>query len=134
MRLVLLILFTSLIAFSHGEDTPGPHGGHIQMPASFHTEVIAKEDRTFHIYLTDMEFKNPVTKKSEVKATYAANGKKVDLKCRIRADHFVCQGTGKMTSGTLSLQATRDGVTATSQAEYTLPLQPFKTDDHSAHH
>ena len=133
MKMTLLTFMMPLIASAHGEDMAGPHGGHIQMPASFHTEVVAKEDQTFHIYLTDMDFKNPTTQKSEVKATHTMGAKKVDLKCRIRKDHFICQGTQKMNSGALILQATRDGVAATSQAEYTLPLKPFKTEDHSNH-
>ncbi len=127
MKMTLINFLIPLVAFSHGEDMAGPHGGHIQMPASFHTEVVPKGDQTFHIYLTDMEFKNPTTLKSEVKAAHSDGSKKVELKCRTRKDHFICQGTTKMKSGTLSLKVTRDGVVATSQAEYTLPLQPFKT-------
>lgn len=134
MKFALITLLTSVIALAHGEDMAGPHGGHIQMPASFHTEVVAKGDQTFHIYLIDMEFKNPTIKKSELKVTHSEGGKKVELKCRTRKDHFICQGPQKMNSGTLSIQATRDGVVATSLAEYALPLKPFKTDDHSAHH
>ncbi len=129
----LATFLTAPFVWSHGEDAPGPHGGHIKMPANFHTEVVAKGDQTFHVYLIDMEFKNPVTKKSEIKVTHLSDGKKADLKCRTRKDHFICQGKEKMNSGSLAIQATRDGVVATSQAEYTLPLKPFKTEDHSAH-
>ena len=47
---LMAMLVSSILAFAHGEDKPGPHGGHIKMPANFHTEVIASEDGSFHIY------------------------------------------------------------------------------------
>lgn len=138
MNAAIVLIFSALIAtqfvMAHGDGSAGPNGGHIQMPASFHTEVVAKEDQTFHIYLTDMEFINPTTQKSEIKVTHILAGKKTELNCRTRKDHYVCQGTQKTNSGTLVIQATRDGVKATSEAKYELPLKPFKTDDHSSHH
>ncbi len=121
----LIILITSTFATAHGDEAPGPHGGHIQMPANFHTEVIAKDDQTFHIYLTDMEFKNPLTTSSEVKVSHLVNGKKTSLKCRSRKNYFICQKNQKMTSGTLIIQATRNKIVATSEARYELPLKPF---------
>ena len=65
LKLIISILISSLVgltAFAHGEDKPGPHGGHIRMPANFHTEVIQDLDGSFHIYLLDMQFKEPIVK------------------------------------------------------------------------
>lgn len=36
----ILFLALTFELFAHGEDHPGPHGGRIQMPGAFHTELI----------------------------------------------------------------------------------------------
>ncbi|MEQ1722148.1 MAG: hypothetical protein ABL930_03170 [Pseudobdellovibrio sp.] len=140
-------LLSGILAFAHGEDKPGPNGGHIKMPANFHTEVIADKDGSFHIYLLDMQFKNPTVKNSEIKA-YVINGKKkTSLKCSVMGEnHFNCKGRKPVKSAnSLVIKAKREGTWASMDAKYSLPLKEFEklvispsavptpVEDHSKH-
>ena len=135
-----LAMFLIGLAFAHGEEAPGPHGGHIIMPANFHTEVVLDKNGTsFQVYLIDIQFKNPLSQKSSVSAKFIENKKINDIKCTAMDNHFMCEAPFKMKKGTLSIQAKRNGVTAPIAAKYELPLQAFKTvpakaQDHSMHH
>lgn len=137
---MLLSAFISVHAFAHGENKAGPHGGYIQMPANFHTEVVPLKNGNLKIYLIDLQFENPVVKNSDVQAVLAQGKKNTKLKCEIKADHFECKGAKDLKTGTLSLQATREGVKASMNAEYKLPFVPFteenssKKPDHSMSH
>lgn len=129
----LIIAFLTLVAITsianaHGEDKPGPHGGHIRMPANFHTEVVAENDGSFRVYLLDMQFQNPIVKKSEVKAyVISEKKKKSSLKCaEMNQDHFHCVSGGNIKSGTLVIKAKRNGIKASVDAKYSLPLQAFE--------
>ncbi len=124
---------------------PGPHGGRTQMPANFHTEVVANKDGSLLVYLLDMEFKNPLVKNSEVRAyLITRDKKKTRLKCKVMAgDHFRCKGIKPIKAGNLVLKVKRSGTQASMDANYELPLQPFESttnqapaqmEDHSAHH
>jgi hypothetical protein len=121
-------LLSGLLAFAHGEDKPGPNGGHIKMPANFHTEVIADKDGSFHIYLLDIQFKNPTVKNSEIKA-YVMNGKKkTSLKCSVMGEnHFHCKGRKPIKfANSLVVKAKREGTWASMDAKYSLPLKDFQ--------
>ena len=125
--LILSAIFASLQTFAHGEDVPGPHGGYIQMPANFHTEVVPdKNGKSFKVYLTDLQFKNPLTKNSEVKAQLGDQ----NILCSVKKDYFLCSGAKNLKSGTLVIKATRDGVVAQTEATYDLPLKSFKQTMH----
>ncbi|MBY0552973.1 hypothetical protein K2P97_00495 [bacterium] len=139
-------LLSALLAFAHGEDKPGPHGGHIKMPANFHTEVIADKDGSFHIYLLDMQFKNPTVKSSEIKAYVLSGKKKTTLKCSVMGEkHFHCKSSKAVKSASsLVIKAKREGTWASMDAKYNLPLKEFqqatsdlptdkKADIHSSH-
>ena len=141
----LIITLVTIQIFAHGEDKPGPHGGHIKMPANFHTEVIADQDGSFHVYLLDIQFQNPTIKDSEIKA-YTKNGKKrTNLKCSVMGtNHFHCKAAKPIRSGSLILKAKREGTWAGMDATYDLPLKnfevkpesnnpPAKSEDHSKH-
>ncbi len=137
---ILTLFFFSFSVSAHNEDKPGPHGGHIQMPANFHVEAVADAHGGFHIYLMDMENKNPVTKDSWVKASVKDNKKTQKLKCsKMGEEHFQCTGK-KITGGVLTVKAKRSGTEASMDATYELPLKPFTTAppapavDHSQHH
>ena len=56
-KALVLLIFSSSIANTHGMDKLGPHKGYVQMPGAFHTEVVQDKDGSFRIYLLDVEFK-----------------------------------------------------------------------------
>lgn len=139
---MLISSLIGLTALAHGEDKPGPHGGHIRMPANFHTEVVPDKDGSFHIYLLDMQFKVPLVEKSSIKAFVLKGKKKSTLKCKVMVDHFHCVGATPSSSGTLVIKAIRNGTQASMDAKYKLPIKPFElkagevpaVQDHSKHH
>lgn len=151
MKSMILFCLTSIfsvVGLAHGEDKPGPHGGHIQMPANFHTEVIPDKDGSFHIFLLDMEFKNPTVADSEIKGYVQSGKKKTNLKCSVMGNnHFHCTGSKPVKQGKLVLKAKRAGTQAGTDAVYQLPLKKIETTntakpeqksapatDHSHHH
>lgn len=144
ITVLFAIIAVGSIAQAHGEEKPGPHGGHIQMPADFHTEVIADADGAFRVYLLDLKFENPTIKNSSVNAYILKGKKKNDLKCEAMGDdHFHCTGQKFQKSGSLIVKAKRDGKEADIEAKYKLPLKPLETKsgeapkeemDHSKHH
>ena len=139
-----ILLLASSFATAHNENLPGPHGGHIQMPANFHTEVVPDSDKSYHIYLLDLQFQNPTVKNSNVKA-YTINGSKhkTGLKCAVMGeDHFHCISPKPINKGFLIIKAMREGTKASMEAKYILPLKAFTTksenlpapmEDHSKH-
>ena len=108
--LVSACLFVPTLLFAHGGDAPGPHGGKVEMPGAFHVEAIRKDLQTFYIYLLDIEFANPITTNSEVKARILA-GKNLVLKCEAQKEPFyICKSqTPLKKSETLVVIAKRDG-------------------------
>lgn len=105
-------------AQAHGEDKPGPHGGVIRMPGTFHTELVAHGDHLM-VYLLDIRFKNPVTENSSVKIKVADQTKE----CQAKKGFFECWGTGLDLNKhkKLELLTVRSGVVGKS-AVYSWPL------------
>ena len=123
-KALVLLIFSSSIANAHGMDKLGPHKGYVQMPGAFHTEVVQDKDGSFRIYLLDVEFKNAITKNSEIKAKIKS-GRTYQLNCMVMNDYFHCVGTKEVTgngSGELYISATRDGIKG-NEAVYQLPLK-----------
>ena len=158
-NLFLAIMMTafSVNVLAHGEDKPGPNGGFIKMPANFHTEVVPEEDGSFRVYLLDINFQNPVVKKSDVKAWIKNGKKKKSIHCHVMgSDHFHCMPGKVELKGKLILKVNRDGVKAGVDAIYDLPFKlaaapattatqssstdsskkapPASKEDHSHHH
>ena len=129
MRIAFLlaaISFSSFtyVAFPHGMDKPGPHGGYIQMPGTFHTEVVPISESEWKIYLLDENLKNPMVKNSSVLATVEFNQKKVALTCKENGDYFACtlqNNSLNATPSKLQLEAKRGGGTM-GISIYKLPL------------
>ncbi len=121
---MMIVLFYSILALSHGEDKPGPHDGYIQMPGAFHTEVVAGSQGSFDIYLLDVEFKNPTVKDSEVQAWLSSGKKKSDLKCDlVEQSHFHCVPSNTSFKGKeLIVKAKREQMQG-NEAKYKLPLR-----------
>lgn len=114
---------------AHGEEKPGPNGGEIRMPGAFHTEL-KQVGREFHVYLLDLEFKNPMIENSgvEISALRAgALGSPWLLVCRAtkaaRPAGFVCSESkyAPQASDILKVRAKR-GASAGNETEYKLPL------------
>ena len=144
LLIAFIIALSTSQVLAHGEDKPGPNGGHIKMPANFHTEVIADKDGSFHIYLLDMQFQNPTIKNSEIKAYVISKKKRTNLKCNVMgANHFHCKAAKPIKSGSLIVKAKREGTWASMEAKYDLPLKAFdvktetnapaQNEDHSNH-
>jgi hypothetical protein len=138
---ILLSLFFSIHTYAHGEDAPGPHNGHIKMVGTFHIEVAADTDGSFHVFLLDVNFKNPTIKDSSIEMTLDQKGKKNPFKCEVMGrDHFHCKPLGKYTlkNGQLLVKAKREN--AVGDTSYELPLKwktgsaEAQSQDHSKHH
>ena len=112
-----VIILVGSVALSHGGDKPGPHGGFIEMPGAFHTEVVPEEGNSFKVYLIDINFENPTVE------AWLENGKKKDvLACTAKEDHFQCapkSPVGKATK--LVVKAKREQAEG-NEATYKLPL------------
>lgn len=132
-----LTLLLPITAWSHGEDKPGPHNGHIRMPGAFHTELVLGKNSDAHVYLLDMEFKNPTIKDSSVQMKARSGKKEVTYKCEIMgSNHFHCTPGEKVPAkAELIVQATREKAVG-NEAVYQLPLPKLegKKSDHHNHH
>jgi hypothetical protein len=111
MSVLLISLLAATQVFAHGTDKPGPNGGEIKMPGSFHTELIFdKSSQDAMIFLLDMDFKNPTFKDSSV-SVYFKNGKtKVNYSCMEMETHYHCSPDQKFNAkaGELHVNATRE--------------------------
>lgn len=139
---VIAFLFLPALAWAHGEDKPGPHGGHIQMPGAFHTELMLDKDESVHIFLLDMNFKNPTTKDSEISVTAKDKKSEVKFDCSIMGgNHFHCIPQGSIAKKKeIIVKAIREKIVG-NEAVYKLPLAPFKAtaespkqESHHEHH
>ncbi len=130
-----LLTILSLNAAAHGEDKPGPHGGHIRMPGAFHTEVV-KEKGAYRVYLLDVNWKNPSLLDSDVKASIQSGKKKTELTCVKESDSYLCK-TSLPEIGMLKIIAKREGQTGGIPSTYNLPLKfdrpSHKMPEHDGH-
>lgn len=117
----LLILAAFQLAFSHGENHPGPNGGKIQMPGSFHTEVVSKNDEV-QVYLLDINFENPTVDNSTLTAYLKTSDKKQSLNCEKKTNFFACSLPKEKFKGNLVLEAVRSGAKG-NEATYPWPLK-----------
>ncbi|MBO9665966.1 MAG: hypothetical protein J7501_04070 [Bdellovibrio sp.] len=141
-KLFTLILFLPLTVLAHGEEKPGPNGGHVRMPGPFHTELEIDSVQGAHIFLLDLNFQNPTVKDSAVEVSFKGEKAKnnVTYKCGIMGgNHFHCVPQGKIAGkGVLKVKATREKAVG-NEVTYDIPLKPFtnvsdnKPVDHSHH-
>ncbi len=121
--LVLSILMAPLLSPAHGGDKPGPHGGNVEMPGAFHTEVVMDKDQSIHIFLIDMNFKNATSKDSSVTLSFQDKKNPVKFTCSVMSDHFHCIPSKKYDlKGTLVVKAIREKAVG-NEALYKLPLK-----------
>ena len=88
--LSLLIAGTPAPVFAHGENKPGPHRGFIRMPGAYHTELLKVTEKSFRVYLLDMEWKNPTTKDSKISVNAKSQTGQQPMKCSAERDYFKC--------------------------------------------
>ena len=98
-------------ALGHGEDKFGPHKGFVRMPGAFHTELVAEGGKA-HIYLLDVDWKNPTVEGSSVKAKLQRGKARYEMKCSPAKDYFVCENvvvTAFQDKDLLEVSAERNG-------------------------
>ena len=126
-----IILF-SIQIFAHGEDKLGPNGGYLRMPGAFHTELVPAGKNNFKVYLTDLEWKNPLVRESNVVLKYGT----IEAKCVVDKIYYLCAFNSKvdLSKGELVIEATRDKQKGNPMA-YPLPLRlpEVKKDKHQHH-
>ena len=142
MKTVILFLICvfSINVWAHGEEKPGPNGGHIQMPGPFHTELEIDPAQDAHIFLLDLNFQNPSVKDSSVQAVFKSGKTSIDYSCSIMGgNHFHCKPQKKLPAqGELVIKAIREKAVG-NEVVYQVPLKPFETAsqkpamDHSQH-
>jgi hypothetical protein len=119
MRVILILLSLSTIAYAHMEHMPGPHKGQIRMPGAFHTELVL-EGQTAKVYLLDVNFKNPEIKNSSVILKTKNSSIIRNVNCIQKTDYFECQVPDSHNIEALLLKATRLGL---SGKEVVYPLK-----------
>ncbi len=107
---IIALCVSSFTVYGHGEKSIGPHGGAIQMPGAFHTELVLEAQRA-KVYLLDMNFKNPTTENSHVILIVVQDKQTTNAICEDRKIFFECRFSQKLKklSG-IRLKAKRQGV------------------------
>ncbi len=90
MKLAIVTLFMtfSLGAFAHGMNKPGPNGGYIRMPGTYHVELVSTDAET-KVYLLDVNFKEIDMSKSQVSMSLKG-AKSFPVKCLKEDKFFRC--------------------------------------------
>ena len=137
MKFFIVLLMTislfSSYAFAHGEDKYGPNKGFIKMPGSFHTELVPQKDGSFHVFLLDLQNKNPAIKDSAVELRFSHMADSSNFKCTPVENHFNCindKKTHSLKEGQLFITAKRLSNEA-KEIAYDLPLK--LKNEHSGH-
>lgn len=119
--IILSLMIASIGVFAHGGGKPGPHGGHIQMPGSFHTELVL-EEKLAKVYLLDVQFKDPITAKSSVSLIAYSKDKNEKVTCLDKKIYFECRLPQHLSNySSLGIKAARNSVIG-KEALYALPL------------
>lgn len=123
IKIMFLLVAICEISFGHGEEKPGPHGGHIRMPGAFHTELVPSGESTFKLYLLDMNWKNSTVQNSKLNIKIAQGGQLGDASCKQQADHFFCSVPKgfSLKKGRLIVNSSRDNSPG-AEVIYNLPL------------
>lgn len=121
--LVVSLLFSQSLAFAHGEDKLGPHGGYIRMPGAFHTELVPDGQNQLKVYLLDLHWKNPTVAHSSLKITHQDKSA-TEAKCEAQKAAFVCrfEKGADLTRGRLVVEASREKQVG-GLVTYDLPLR-----------
>lgn len=137
MKYIILSMFLTSYVLAHGENKPGPHGGHIRMPGAFHVELVLQSHMA-KVYLLDIGFNNPSTKNSRLSMKVISGQNLKEVSCASKNEYFDCHIPSVEAVNKIQVKATRAGVIG-KEMTYDLPLMEFKnnaspsTDDHSNH-
>lgn len=118
-------LFSPRLGLSHGENKPGPNGGHIRMPGAFHTELKEAAPGKYEVYLLDVSLKGTPTDGWSLEAQL--NRKSTlpqSLKCQRRKQSYLCEvpESWKIAQGDeITVKASRKNQPGAT-AVYLLPL------------
>ena len=100
----------------------GPHGGYLAMAGLYYSELIPDSDGSFHIYLLDVDLKNPMVKDSEVQAWFISEKSSIELKgAASGADHFDCVPQSQVLRSKTLLVKTKRGQAEGHETIYKLP-------------
>ena len=125
LHICLVIIFYSKDSLAHGVDKKGPHGGFIQMPGAFHTELVPQENGAFDVYLIDGNFKNPTVKDSSIEVTLKVQNNDKRVECISEGDRFICkmpEGKNMKERAKIFIKAVR-AKNSRGIAIYNLPLK-----------
>lgn len=118
LKILSLFLVSSLLA--HGMDAPGPNGGNITMPGTFHVELkTIKNKEELLVYLLDIAFKNPTIIDSSVSIRINSNP---IVACTAEKQYFKCPTPTLKTGDKVEIISTRSKVKGTL-ATYTFPFK-----------
>jgi len=88
--LLIAVALKTSFSWAHGMDKPGPHGGYIQMPGNFHTELLPREDG-FTLFVLDASLRNASTAGATVTATVKRNSTSSEVSCNPQGSQFDCR-------------------------------------------
>jgi hypothetical protein len=92
MKMVFVTLMGMIVisnsAYSMGGDKPGPNGGFVKMPGTYHVELVPKKDKVL-VYLLDLSLKNPISQDSSV-TLKLINKETKELGCKVENKYFIC--------------------------------------------
>lgn len=105
-----------------GGDRPGPNGGYITMPGTYHIELVDKGN-TMLVYLLDLSMKNPIVDNSSVSLKFL-NEKALEISCKAENKYFVCNKPKEklLNFKEVVVESVRNKVKAKA-AVYKLPLK-----------
>ncbi|MBC7538666.1 MAG: hypothetical protein H7281_07585 [Bacteriovorax sp.] len=105
-----------------GGDKPGPNGGYIKMPGTYHIELVDKGNK-YIVYLLDISMKNPTVNNSSVLLIFVKDIEH-KISCKPKTNYFECEkpNAGLKNFREIKLESVRNKVKA-NFAIYTLPLQ-----------
>ncbi len=92
MKLAFVTLLFSFAAFGHGMNKPGPNGGYIRMPGTYHVELVSTDAET-KVYILDMNFNKLPVASAQVSMSLKG-AKDFPIKCSKDTDSFKCDIKG----------------------------------------
>lgn len=118
---LLMTLTLGNLAFAHGMNKPGPNGGYVMMPGTYHVELVSTDAET-KVYILDVNFKKLPIDRAAVSLTLKG-AKDFPVKCSKETEFFRCdiKGTELKMYKELTVNSSKAGE-KTVPSVYKLPL------------